>query len=83
MKKNRAEWEAEIERQHLSGLSQTAYAKREGLNLATFQYWRQKLRKESSVGGAFVEVLSPPSSTSVVSEIELELPHGIVLRMRG
>lgn len=85
MKKSRAEWETEVERQSLSGLSQAAYAKREGLNLSTFQYWRQKLKREESARsskGAFVEV---PMLMNKVgrSEIELELPHGIVLRVKG
>lgn len=84
MKKSRAEWESEIERQAVSGLSQAAYARREGLNLSTFQYWRRKLKKEEapsrSIGG-FIDVF--PSSVVGSGEIELELPHGIVLRVKG
>lgn len=83
MKKSRAEWEAEIERQESSGLSQTMYAKREGLNVSTLQYWRKKLKSEKSSGGGdgFVDVFS--SYGAARSEIELQLPHGIVLRVKG
>lgn len=84
MKKSSAEWESEIERQEASGLSQAAYTNREGLSLSTFQYWRKKLKKKEAPSrstGGFIDVFS--SSVIGSSEIELELPHGIVLRVKG
>jgi len=82
MKKSRAEWESIVEAQAMSGLSQSAYSEREGVSLSSFQYWRGKLLKEKQAEPGFVEVPSL-KELSRRGEIELELPHGIVLRLRG
>jgi transposase-like protein len=82
MKKSRAEWRAMVEEQSESGLSQSAYSEREGVSLSSLRYWRGKFQRELEGKAAFIEV-PPLEEASGKREIELELPHGIVLRLRG
>lgn len=79
-----AEWSKVISRLRRSGETQSSFCERQGLSLATLQYHLKKQRPTppseiTPVG--FVEVTSP--STKGTVEIELSLPSGAVLRVRG
>lgn len=41
-------WTAQVEGWRASGLGQRVYCERTGLKLATFAYWRQRLRTEDA-----------------------------------
>ena len=65
-----------------SGMTQAAFAKREGLRYSTFCHWVQKaLRKEAAGGGRgevvqFAQVRWPATSSA---GLEVRLPDGTVL----
>jgi hypothetical protein len=79
----RSEWRSLISKWEQSGKSQEEFCRAESLAISTFQNWRKKLKDSS--GERFLEVFPADSKkrSEVVSEIELELPHGIVLRVKG
>jgi hypothetical protein len=74
-------WRTAIERQAASGLSRKAFCEREGIGRSSFEKWRGRLASESSAP-AFVEV-RPAVSPAAGWDVELALPGGIVLRLRG
>jgi hypothetical protein len=75
------EWRSLISRQERSGLSQAAFCEREGIALATFAKWKRRV-KARAAAAEFVEVT--PRSESVEGwELEVTLPKGVVLRVRG
>lgn len=67
-----------------SGLTQKAYARREGINYHTFVAWRMQHRragvpkKSSPAPMRFAEVRLPP--TAFPARLEVTLPNGIVVR---
>ena len=78
------EWSKLLARYRKSGESQSAFCDRNGVSLATLHY---QLKKEGSlpsgeiVPATFVELSSNTLDSKV--EIELSLPSGAVLRVRG
>jgi transposase-like protein len=75
-----SEWQKIIQSWEKSDNSQAEFCQSQGIALATFSYWRKKLRKEAS----FLEITPrEEKSKEARPEIELVLPHGIVLRVRG
>ena len=61
-----------------SGLSQAAFARREGLDVQRLRMWKRKLG--DVVGArAFVEVVSPRSQAP--TPIDVILPSGIIVRV--
>ena len=75
------EWAGVLERQRRSGLGATAFCRREGLVLTTFHKWKARLAPAEG-GGRFVEVKRSEGRGTAWS-MEVELPHGVVLRIRG
>lgn len=75
------EWRAVLERQGQSGLGVTAFCRREGLVPTTFHKWKARLGRAEGEG-RFLEVKRSEGGGSAWS-MELELPHGVVLRIRG
>jgi transposase-like protein len=76
-RRSRKERRAIISEYRESGLSQQEFCTREGLNLSTFKYWLQDRGEGSSFSK--LSVSTPPAECS----IELSMPNGIVLRIRG
>jgi transposase-like protein len=79
-RERREELLAEYER---SGLSQAAFARREGVRYPTFAHWVQERRRRASGEAAgvvprFVEVGVPATSSS--PELSVTLPGGLVAR---
>ena len=70
-----------LRRFETSGLGAKEFCRREGLALSSLQRWRARGR---AVAARFVE-LAPVSAVTAPSgwAIELELPHGVRVRLRG
>lgn len=74
-----AEREALVRAYRESGLTQKAFASREGVKYSTFVAWLQDAKRSGSIPAAkFAEV--SVGSRLVAAGIEIALPDGIVLR---
>jgi hypothetical protein len=53
-------WQSHIDQWPTSGMTQAAYCQAHGLKLATFQYWRKRLREKTVPveSGAFVPLVA-------------------------
>lgn len=91
--RSRIEWQELIEEQAVSGLSQKAFCSQRGISVATFGYWKRKLRHESSSlpmgSGAetvsladWIELPTHESASGGGWQVELELGNGLCLRLR-
>jgi hypothetical protein len=77
-KQRRREVLAEYDR---SGMTQRAFAKREGIKYATFVNWlawRRRAQRNNRAGPTFAEVQLGPVRS--VSRLEVMLPSGVVIR---
>ena len=82
IRRSAAEWRAICERFVQSRLGPKEFCQREAIALGTFKKWYPRYTESGAQPGAFVELVSP----SVVRElwaIEVELPNGARLRLRG
>jgi hypothetical protein len=71
-----------IARYRQSGLGSQQFCEAEGLVRRTFEKWERRLRWKDGPKGKFVEVPRP----QVVSgpwAVEVDLPNGVRLRVRG
>lgn len=75
------EWQAVMDRFRRSGLEAKAFCRSEGMSVTTFHKWKQRLATGTSAAG-FVELGKGEERESGWA-MELELPHGVVLRLRG
>lgn len=85
-RRSEQEWRAVMAQFARSGVDGEAFCAREGIAPSTFWNWRSRLQrsgrgKEASPASPFVELVS--DSASRTFDIELDLGHGVVLRMRG
>jgi hypothetical protein len=76
-----AGWQELLDRQVASGLNRKAFCAREGVPRSSFETWRRRLASRA-VAARFVDV-TPPVEAARGWDIELALPGGVVLRMRG
>ena len=74
-------WSARIQEQAASGLGIKQWCMREGLNEATFHYWRKRLTV--SVQPAPSLIAMPFVGQPGKHALELETPHGYVIRIAG
>lgn len=83
-RRTEAEWAEILGRFKASGLGRREFCRREGLALSSFQRWRARAGRTSR-RPAFVELV--PASTAVPAtsawEVEVALPNGMHLRLRG
>ena len=78
-----AEWAEILGRFKSSGQGRREFCRREGLALSSFQRWRDRVGR-ASAPGPFVELVSSTPATARSSwELELSLPNGVCLRLRG
>ena len=86
------QWRKLIDKFERSGMTQDHFCRREGLATATFSEWRRKLSASSlaTIPASFVEVCLPNTPAPIdspqpgsVAEVVVELPFGVVLRLRG
>ena len=86
VRRTASEWRKLLGRFDRSGLSARVFCARESITLTTFQRWRKKLAstatEETPESERFVEVASSEGFPAFWS-IELELPDGRMLRIRG
>jgi hypothetical protein len=71
-----------IARYRQSGLGSRQFCEQEGLTLRTVEKWYGRIRRSETSKGKFVEVKSP-LGTGGPWAVEVELPHGVRLRVRG
>jgi len=92
-RRNRTEWQQLIDEQATSGLSQKVFCTQREIPLATFGYWKRKLRSESPTTPTgpsadavpladWIELPTQGSATAGGWQIELELGNGLCLRLR-
>lgn len=75
-------WKKHIERKAALGLSDEAYAKREGLKKYQVWYWRTKLSAEPRPS-AFVRVAAATSTAAPAGGLRISLPGGVCLEAAG
>ena len=80
-RRSESEWQALVKRQEASGVSGAAFCRQEGISRASFEKWRRRLASRSEAG-QFVE-LAVPRQGAERWEVELTLPGGGILRIRG
>ena len=90
---NSGQWQVIIDQQAESGLSQKDFCQSRKISLATFSNWKRKLKNETVTSSChsepipdqeWIEFPSGLAQTPISSgwHMELELPGGVVLRMR-
>ena len=96
-RRTRQEWQALFGEQPRSGLSIQRFCQSEGVTPSSFYSWRTKLRRgessapdpfgavESMADNPWIALTSPAAQPdeTVVWDVELSLPRGVVLRMRA
>jgi hypothetical protein len=58
------------------------FCEQEGLTLRTCEEWYRRVRRGETTRGQFVEV-KPAVAPASPWAVEVELPHGVRLRVRG
>jgi hypothetical protein len=82
VQRSAAEWSGIIARYQQSGMGMREFCTQEGLTLRTFEEWYRRLRRAERGKGQFVEV-QPPAVAVEPWAVEVELPSGVRLRLRG
>lgn len=82
-RRSAAEWRHLIDQQRDSDQTQAAFCQTQGVNLATFQYWKRRLRDEAAApaASAWVELPVGRKPPEGGWEIELDLGEGIRLKL--
>jgi len=81
-RRSAAEWHGIIERYRQSGQGMNEFCAQEGLTVGTFELWYRRHRRTEQRRGQFVEVTAPSVAASPWA-VEVELPNGVRLRVRG
>lgn len=84
VRRNEQQWAEILGRFEKSGLSSREFCRREGLAVSSLQRWRRRIGP--AVQAEFVELVpapSPASSSETGWALELSLPNGVCLRLRG
>jgi hypothetical protein len=82
VQRSAAQWREIIAQYRQSGLGSRDFCAAEGLVPRTFEKWERRLRRKEGQQGQFVEV-PPPQVASGLWAVEVELPNGVRLRVRG
>jgi len=82
MRRSATEWRGIIERYRQSGMGMNEFCAQEGLRVGTFEQWYRRTRSAAPRKGQFVEVQSLPALGGPWA-VEVELPSGVRLRLRG
>lgn len=77
-----SDWHEILSRFGRSGLSARAFCARESLSLSSFHRWQKRLEAEGN-SPAFVPVVSSDDQMPAFWSIEIEMPDGGVIRVRG
>ena len=77
----RSEREALVKAYEQSGLTQKAFAQREGIKFPTFVSWLQELRRgEARPKVSFAELTAPGVTIAPAAALEVQLPDGMIVR---
>ncbi len=82
VQRSAVEWSTLITQYRQSGLGMKEFCSQEGLTLRTFENWYRRVRRNETSKGQFVEVPAP-QEVSQPWVVEVELPNGVRLRVRG
>lgn len=82
VQRSAAQWSEIIARYRHSGLGSREFCVAEGLVPRTFAKWERRLRRKESKPGQFVEIPKPQVGSGPWA-VEVELPNGVRLRVRG
>ena len=82
VQRSAGQWSEIIARYRQSGLGSRQFCEQEGLTLRTFEKWYGRIRRSESSPGKFVEVKPLVAGTGPWA-VEVELPTGVRLRVRG
>jgi hypothetical protein len=82
VQRSAAQWSEILVRYRQSGLRSRDFCAGEGLVLRTFEKWERRLRRKEERKGQFVEVPTPQAGSGPWA-VEVELPNGVRLRVRG
>jgi hypothetical protein len=83
-RRTQAQWRGIVRRFEASGLAAREFCRHEELSLSSLQRWRAKGRRAGREA-RFVE-LAPGSATRALPEswaVEIELPNGVSVRVKG
>jgi len=82
---SRSGWEQLLAQYEAGGLKQRAFCEQHGLAYSTFCYWRKRLRQSASIENHsehLFELPMLPVDKSPDWRVELDLGHGVTLRMK-
>jgi hypothetical protein len=82
VQRSAAQWSEIIARYRQSGLGSQEFCVAQGLVPRTFEKWERRLRRKATKPGQFVEVPTPQVGSGPWA-VEVELPSGVRLRVRG
>jgi hypothetical protein len=82
VQRSAVEWSNIIARYRQSGMGSRQFCEQEGLTLRTFEKWYGRVRRSETSTGQFVEVKAPGGPAGPWA-VEVELPSGVRLRLRG
>jgi hypothetical protein len=82
VQRSAAQWREIIARYRQSGLAMKEFCAQEGLTFRTFEEWERRQRRAERSKGQFVEVSAPRVPPNPWA-VEVELPNGVRLRVRG
>jgi hypothetical protein len=78
-----AQWRAIVARYERSGLPQAAFCTREGIALHSFKKHYRHHKQPDTPPGQFVELPPPAVAAGPGWEVDLTLPNGVRLCVRG
>ena len=82
VRRSRTEWRTICERFTRSGLGQQEFCQRDALAVGSFKKWYPRCTGSPAQPAAFVELVALPVQGEPWA-VEVELPSGVRLRLRG
>ena len=83
VRRTQQQWSEILERFEASGLSSREFCRREQLVVSSLQRWRSRLSRVPAPQFLQLAPASNPTAPSTNWALELELPDGMRLRLRG
>lgn len=74
-------WENHIQAWQDSGQTQGAYCDAQAISLASFGYWRRKLKPETAPAGKGMVPIELAAADSSMATLEVMLPNRLTLRV--
>lgn len=84
VRRTEEEWRTLLARWKKSGVGAREFCRKESVKLSSFLRWQQRLQG-SGDATEFVPVIPIPSSATATAgwAVEVRLPHGVTLELRG